>query len=116
MNRRFIQSVTFWFVVLVLLGYSADANEIHVRTHCECPGSVVLLGDIAEVQGDDAQRLQRIELLPAPLPGTVRVLRLAELKRLLALHGVDFQSTRLIGREVQISKSDTPMFIVKRVF
>ena len=86
------------FAMVTLTSFSADAAEICLRAEHRCEGRLVRLGDVAEVREADAARakaLAQIELFPAP--GRIRMLRLGELREILALASVDVAQCRFSG-------------------
>ena len=63
-------------------------------------GSVVRLGDVADVTAEskqEAARLAAMPLMPAPAPGTERFLRMREVQDLLAAHGENMDQLRFKG-------------------
>jgi flagella basal body P-ring formation protein FlgA len=88
---------TRWFFFVVMAsGLSAEAAEIRLKEDVSSSGSIVLLGDVAEIRDSDVQQaaaLRRMELFPSPSQDDCRVLRQRELRELLVLHG--FDSTRI---------------------
>ena len=91
----------FW--VFVLAGMSADAVEIRLKPLVRLQSSIVLLGDVAEFPGMDAERAnrwRRLELFPAPAVGTTRNVRHQEIRELLELNGVDAADFSLTGPAV----------------
>jgi flagella basal body P-ring formation protein FlgA len=107
------------FTMITLTSFSADAAEICLRAGHRCEGDLVRLGDVAEVREADAAKtkaLAEVELFPAP--GRLRMLRLGELKELLALAGVDVAQLRFSGetavtiypaREVRPASLNSPL-------
>jgi flagella basal body P-ring formation protein FlgA len=79
------------------------AEDIVVRAHVAPRGSVIRLGDVADVpiiEGLDVQTLAATPLMPAPAPGTQQFLRQTELRDLLVARGVDLQGWRFTGADV----------------
>ncbi|MHC4404205.1 MAG: hypothetical protein ACYTG0_31510, partial [Planctomycetota bacterium] len=84
----------------LLARFSARAADIELRAECRCRGSVVTLGDVAEVRAADPQQsltLAAIELFPAPAPGGKRFLTAREIQDQLMLRGVSPLEHRLSG-------------------
>jgi flagella basal body P-ring formation protein FlgA len=109
---------TFFFFSFVLSGLTADAGEVHLRAQAEVPGSIVLLGDVAEVRADDpklAADLKRLELFPSPRPGRSRSLHKQELKELLALSGRDETLVKVAGARVaRVVSKPNPIVLPKQ--
>jgi flagella basal body P-ring formation protein FlgA len=97
MTRHFI-------ILLALLAASpALATEVILRNRVEARGSVVLLGDVAEIKTDDEtlrNQLAATPLIPTPAAGTQQYLRLAEIRDLVASRGVDVRDMRFGGTVV----------------
>lgn len=77
----------------------SQAAEIHLRSESQASG-IVRLGDVAEIHAADAgerQRLQSIELFPAPTVGGKAFVRAREVQDILALRGIDLGQHRLTG-------------------
>jgi len=94
------------------------AAEIVLRPVCQPAGSIVRLGDLAEIRVAERARhdaLAAVELFPTPLPGQRRVVRVRELCDLLALAGVPIVEHRFSGAsEIVInSPGDAPKSSVR---
>ena len=91
-------------ILLALLAASpALATEVVLRNRVEARGSVVLLGDVAEIKTDDEtlrSQLAAMPLIPTPAAGTQQYLRLAEIRDLVASRGVDVRDMRFGGTVV----------------
>lgn len=88
------------FIALLLGSSAAEAAEIRFRSQAPIAGSIVLLGDVADIQDADAevaQRLRRLELFPSPAAGRTQTLRATEIRQLLQLHGVDARQNQFSG-------------------
>jgi flagella basal body P-ring formation protein FlgA len=89
--------------VLAIVGsqaVSAAAAEIQLRALCHAHGSVVRLGDVAQIYGANAQQvdaLLTIELFPAPPVGQQRFLPVREVQDLLLLRGINLTEHRFSG-------------------
>jgi len=118
------------FILIHVAALSGSAAEIRLKQRVESRGSVVLLGDIADVcedepnlrgtDGDPARganaeaTLARIELFPAPSESRWRTARRREIRELLGLHGVDLSGVRFSGAEaviVETSKRPRPLHV-----
>jgi flagella basal body P-ring formation protein FlgA len=87
-------------VVVALLVNSAIAADIALNASAAPQGSVVRLGDVAEITADntkEAERLAAVPLMPAPAPGTERFIRMREVQDLLAAHGENMDQLRFKG-------------------
>ena len=88
------------FLAILFASLSADAAEVKLRPTAHAQGSVVLLGDVADVQAADADisaKLVRIELFPAPADGKSKLLHVRELVELLVLHDIDLNQVEFAG-------------------
>ncbi len=85
---------------LAALGSVSQAAEIHFHERVETNGGLVRLGDLADVVSRDAeqaQRLNQIELFPAPTAGNRRTATPREIKDILFHRGVDLRGLRFAG-------------------
>jgi flagella basal body P-ring formation protein FlgA len=75
--------------------------EIEFKPRAEPAGSVVLLGDLAEIRGtpEEISGFGNIELFPSPGLNGTRFIRSVEVRQLLRLHGVDARGLRFSGAE-----------------
>ncbi|WP_428308746.1 flagellar basal body P-ring formation chaperone FlgA [Lacipirellula sp.] len=109
MSRQFITLALF---SLTLCGAAAShATEVILRNRVEAKGSVVLLGDIAEIKSADAalrDQLAATPLIPSPVAGTPQYLRLAEIRDLVASRGIEVRGIRFGGTAV-VSVSPEPV-------
>jgi hypothetical protein len=102
---------------LQLICLSAAAAEIRLKDQAVCSGSLVRLGDVADivtagevaqVASDDAT-LGNLVLFPAPGTGRTLELTRQELRQLLALCDVDPRTCQLTGADtVVISAEQSP--------
>lgn len=91
-------------LVLATATDRADAVEIALREQAALQGSVVRLGDVAEIKAApgeqiDVEGLAARQIMPAPAPGETRYLRPSEVLRALAASGVDVQTLQFTGAE-----------------
>lgn len=89
-----------YFIAIVIGNWSADAAEITLRPQAHAKGSLVLLGDVAEVKSNDLERnatLKRLELFPAPAKNRSKLMHVRELIELLTLHSVDITDIEFAG-------------------
>jgi flagella basal body P-ring formation protein FlgA len=87
-------------LVATLATIPASAADIAMRATATPSGSVVRLGDVAEISADskkEVERLSTIPLMPAPAPDTERYLRMREVEDLLAAHGENMDQLRFKG-------------------
>ena len=93
-------------VVLVALAVgapSAAAANVALRAKSNHVGTMIRLGDIADISAASTVELNDLtttELLPAPAPGTLQFLRRTQIRDLLAARGVDLGAISLSGAEV----------------
>ena len=92
--------IVLYFLAILLGSWSADAAEVTLLPRTHAKGSLVLLGDVAEVKSADADRtarLKRVELFPAPAQHRSKLMHVRELVELLMLHGVDIDDLEFTG-------------------
>jgi flagella basal body P-ring formation protein FlgA len=98
---KIMQRIIILLMFLPALAWNtARAAELRLRLQCNPRGSVVTLGDVAEIYSADAQQAEKlaaIELFPAPPAAQQRVVRVRELQDLLALQGVNLAQHRFSG-------------------
>lgn len=98
---RFIRrKVLALFFVMLAGSLSASDTEIRIKSDVVVRGPFVLLGDIADVDGNNAEQsesLKKLELFPVPAPGRARAVRAFEIRQLLALHGFESEAIRVTG-------------------
>ncbi|HBT75541.1 MAG TPA: flagella basal body P-ring formation protein FlgA [Planctomycetaceae bacterium] len=91
------------FSILSLLPVAAEGAEIVFHsTPVSVAGTVVMLGDIAEIDAgthEDGQSLRQTLLFPAPEPGVRKSVRLLELRNILSDLGVRSTQHRIDGPE-----------------
>lgn len=81
---------------------SVQGASISLRERVVPKGSVVRLGDVAEIASADrqeARRLEAVPLMPAPAPDTERFLRRREITDMLAANGIELADIRFDGAE-----------------
>ena len=86
--------------LLLALSLPAESAELRLRPQCQSRGSVVLLGDVAEIVGGDegqVKLLAAIELFPTPPPSQQRFVRLREIQDSLLVHQVNLTEHRFSG-------------------
>lgn len=89
-----------YFLAILAGSWSADAAEVTLLPQSHAQGSLVLLGDVAEVKSTDAERvtqLKRVELFPAPAQHRSKLMHVRELVELLVLHGIDIDDLEFTG-------------------
>lgn len=102
--------VTLLLLALVIAGPALGA-EIVLRPRVEARGTVVLLGDIAEVKCDSEalrSKLAATPLIPAPAAGTLQYLRIAEIRDLVESRGVDVRDVRFGGAAIVSVLAEAP--------
>ena len=90
MNSSF--SILHYPFLLLFLIISTFASAAEIRFHGEpvsCTGTLVLLQDVAEVNGVDAETLRQTVLFAAPASGERRVVGRVELRALLSQLGIN---------------------------
>ncbi|HZZ27965.1 MAG TPA: flagellar basal body P-ring formation chaperone FlgA [Pirellulales bacterium] len=83
-----------------LLGTVAHAAEIRLRSDAHATGSIVHLGDVAEVFAADDQEVQSlsaIELTPAPISGKQRQMSVREIQDTLERRGLNLLQFHFSG-------------------
>ena len=95
---------------LVLLGFvlttsvsSASGANVALRAKSHHQGSMIRLGDIADISAASTSELNDLGttvILPAPAPGRQHFLRRAQVRDLLAARGVDLGAIYFSGAEV----------------
>jgi flagella basal body P-ring formation protein FlgA len=86
--------------LVVAFSRPATSAEIQLKTACQPTGNLVLLGDVASVYASDEEvtkTLRAMELLPAPVPGSRRHLRVREIQDLLRARGVNLAEHQFSG-------------------
>ncbi len=77
---------------------TCDAAELRLRSEARTTGSVVRLGDVADILGDgEVQALAQIELAPAPAVGKQRTLTVREIQDTLERRGLNMLELRISG-------------------
>ncbi|HUG71234.1 MAG TPA: flagellar basal body P-ring formation chaperone FlgA [Pirellulaceae bacterium] len=92
--------IVLYFLAIVTGSWSADAAEVTLRPQSHARGSLVLLGDVADVKSTDVDRaaqLERVELFPAPARHRSKLMHVRELVELLVLHGIDLNDLEFAG-------------------
>jgi flagella basal body P-ring formation protein FlgA len=96
-----MQRIIVVLMIMSALACSASqAAELRLRQQCSPHGSVVTLGDIAEIYSADAQQAEKlaaIEILPAPIAPQQRTLRVREVQDLLSMRGINLAEHRFSG-------------------
>ncbi len=111
MSHRVAKRVLGYFTLFLLSGAAASAAQIELKSTVSSPGSLVLLGDLAKITGDDAreiEQLKRLELFPAPAQGTSRVVRRGEIQELLRLNEIDLRGHHFTGATVRANRLSSP--------
>jgi flagella basal body P-ring formation protein FlgA len=89
--------------MLTVVVSSATAADVALRVRSNHEGTMVRLGDIADIAAASTSELNDLSttvLLPAPAPGTLQFLRKTQVRDLLAARGVDLGAVSLSGAEV----------------
>ena len=102
MSESLRSRITLFFLTMLAGSLSAESAEIQFKPQADVRGSLVLLGDVAQIQDPDAKQvdtLRRIELFPSPARGRSRTVTDVEIRQLLQLHGVSTTEHRFVGAE-----------------
>jgi flagella basal body P-ring formation protein FlgA len=87
-------------LLLMLVSVAARGAEIMLRETAVLRGSIVRLGDVAEIVSTDADQvaeLAAIPLLPAPAPGTQAFLSISQVRDLLTANAVNVGLVQIHG-------------------
>lgn len=87
-------------VTLLLSSSTCDAALLMLRKQATRSGSIIRLGDIADISGAssaEVESLTTLPLLPAPAPGTQQFLTVAHVRDLLAAQGVPLGQLTIKG-------------------
>jgi flagellar basal body P-ring formation protein FlgA len=92
---------------------SSRAAELRLRQQCSPHGSVVTLGDVAEIYASDthqAEKLAAVDLFPAPPAAQQRVLRVREVQDLMTLRGINLAEHQFSGSsQVVLTSASEPV-------
>ncbi|MFV1968446.1 MAG: hypothetical protein ACC628_23725, partial [Pirellulaceae bacterium] len=112
------KKTTLFFAVVMASSLSADAAEIQLKADAQARGTIIRLGDVAEIYDSDTQRraaLRRMELFPAPGRNLSRVLRQREIRELLQLNGFDVMNVTMSGAlATRIRANDTATVVPRK--
>ncbi len=95
-----IPHLSFVILTVVAAGDPLHAAEVRLRSECQPRGTLVLLGDVAEILTQDEQQakhLAHVELFPTPGAGQSRYVRLREVLEILELRSLDLSACRFSG-------------------
>lgn len=98
-------NVKILVAALVAIGVASQAHaaiEVKLRERIAPRGSVIRVGDVADIVTADrqqARQLAALPLMPAPAPGTEQFLRTREIQDMLSAQGVDLALLRFGGAE-----------------
>jgi flagellar basal body P-ring formation protein FlgA len=105
-----LKCVGAMLVAFCVTSHALAAVDVKLREKVAPHGSVVRLGDVAEIATADrqqARQLGSLPLMPAPAPGTERFLRTREIQDMLSAQGVDVGALRFVGaQQVVIAAAD----------
>ena len=104
----------------MIVGFAAIARtaEVLLRPIATPGGTVVRLGDIADLRGGPVPELQALAdrpLMPAPPPGTKRFLSVREIRDVLVAGGMDLAEHRFTGAAQVAISGHTPEALRRRV-
>ena len=100
------------FVLALMAASGALAAEVRLRSSAACTTSVVRVADVAEIFSGEqrvATALAEIPLCPAPAAGGQRTLSQDDVRRLLALSGVESGTALVTGSESVTVTSEPSM-------
>ena len=98
MFRNFLS--TMFLLSLSLTSGSCLAADIILRESANPLGTIVRLGDVADIRTNDVaimDRLSAIPLMPTPATGTVQHLRAKEIRDMLRAQGIAWSAHRFSG-------------------
>jgi len=96
MNLRSLIALTGLSAALLLAG-AAHADKLTLKEEAYVKGPKVLLGDIAQIDGESADRLAEIELVDAAMPGAQKRLNAALVETRLRSAGIDIGEIEMHG-------------------
>jgi flagella basal body P-ring formation protein FlgA len=86
---------------VVVCGTSrAGAAQLQLRSECQCRGTMVTLGDVADITATDPKQVEAlaaVELFPSPPAGTKRFVRLREIQDLLLIREIHLTEHEFSG-------------------
>jgi flagella basal body P-ring formation protein FlgA len=85
---------------LAAAGPTEPVGEVRLRPECRPAGTLVVVGDVAEIKLSDeerAKKLAAVELFPTPGPGQRRFVRQHEIAEILELRSIDLADCRIAG-------------------
>ncbi len=116
MDESVRYKVLFFFTLITLNTASAEAGEIRLRPECRCAGTIVLLGDVAQINDKDparAKSLSSVSLFPAPT-GT-RIVTRQEIMTRVALQVSDLSGMTFVGpRQVKLYHGSSDVVPARR--
>jgi flagella basal body P-ring formation protein FlgA len=80
-------------------GPAFSINVVNLREEVYVKGPKVFLGDIAEVQGEAAEEMEELEILPAASPGSVKRIHSSMLRSRLVSSGYEAEEFEIKGAE-----------------
>jgi len=101
-ERQILRARRPWAAAAAMLLAAAQAlalNVVALREEAYVKGPSVFLGDVADIQGDDAAALAKLEIVPAASPGAVKRINASLLRSRLVSAGYDVQQFEITGAE-----------------
>jgi len=100
-----MKSLSYSLVLLtaLLASSSSDGAEFVLRERATQNGTVIRLGDIADISTASSSELKRLAstpLLPAPAPGTQQFLNVSQVRELLVARGIPIKGMTFSGAQV----------------
>lgn len=117
-----MKSITYYLALLLtLLAHSSSQGaELMLRERATQQGTIVRLGDIADIStasSTEMRILTSTPLLPAPAPGTQQFLSVAQVRELLVARGLQMDQLTIKGARIveigSVAKSTTKMLTTK---
>lgn len=105
MNSTRSTRVTVVLAVVVAAAAWAQGETVTLKEEVYVKGPKVLLGDVAVVEGVDAEYLKTIEIAPAAAPGGVRRLNAALVRMRLLEGGIDESQVDLRGSRNVVART-----------
>jgi len=99
-RRRAVLTARCITALLATLACAASADTIVLKEEAYVKGPVVLLGDVAEIDGDNKEFLEVVEVAPAALPGDCRRVNAALVMSRVRNAGVSLDGLEVTGARI----------------
>jgi len=97
MNRTRLPVRAASLLALLLLAVAAHADKLTLKEEAYIKGPKVLLGDLANIEGEDAEQLASIEIIDAARPGAQKRVNAALVETRLRSAGINLDDIELHG-------------------